>query len=196
MLIVAVNGSPNRYGETSFLLEQVLKACQELGAKTEMLHVMDALEGQEEPYCVACGSPCPETCHMVQGLADAYDLLRDADALVVGSPVYFGTLSGQLKSFWDKSRNLRSEKALVGKPAGALAVGNARFGGQETTVRAIHDILLVHGMRVVGDGSAASGAGHQGVYAQKPASEDTYAIERALVLAQGIVEAAGAARGA
>lgn len=196
MLIVGVNGSPSRHGETAQLTLLVLKACEELGARTEMLQVMDALEGQEEPYCVACASPCPETCHMVEHLADAYDLLRDADALVVGSPVYFGTVSGQLKSFWDKSRNLRREKALVNKPGGALAVGAARFGGQETTVRAIHDILLVHGMRVVGDGSAASGAGHQGVYAQRPVADDAYAAERARVMAEGLVEAVRAAKGA
>lgn len=189
MLVVGVNGSPNRYGETAYLVDQVLKACAELGATTEMLHVMDALEEQEEPYCVACGTPCPETCHTVQNLADAYDLLRDADALVVGSPVYFGTLSAPLKAFWDKSRNLRGEKALVGKPGGALSVGAGRFGGQETTVRAIQDIFLVHGMRVAGDGSLASGGGHQGVCAQRPASEDSNALERARVLAEALVEA-------
>ena len=191
MLVVGVNGSPNRYGETAQLIDLVLKRCEELGAKTEILHVMDALEGQEEPYCVACGTPCPETCHTVAGLADAYDLLRDADALVVGSPVYFGTLSGQLKAFWDKSRNLRGEKALVGKPGAAVAVGAGRFGGQETTVRAVHDIFLVHGMTVVGDASAGSGAGHQGVYAQRPVSEDSHAAERARVLAEGLTEVAG-----
>ena len=110
--------------------------------------------------------------------------------------MYFGTVSAQFKAFWDKSRNLRREKALVNKPGGALAVGAARFGGQETTVRAIHDIFLVHGMRVVGDGSAASGAGHQGVYGQKPVADDEYAAERARVLAEGLVEAASAAKGA
>jgi multimeric flavodoxin WrbA len=189
MLIVGVNGSPQRAGNTYMLLDAVLKRCAELGARTEIIHVMDALEEQEEPYCVACATPCPETCHTFSGLADAYDLLRDADALVVGSPVYFGTLSGQLKAFWDKSRNLRGEKALVNKPAGAVAVGAGRFGGQETTIRAIQDILLVHGMRIIGDGSMASGAGHQGVAAQRPSDTDSAAIERAKVLAEGLVEA-------
>jgi len=189
MLVVGINGSPNRGGETATLLEQVLKVCAELGARTEMIQVMEALEGQDRPYCEACDSPCPETCHQVQNLADAYDLLRDADALVVGSPVYFGTVSAQLKAFWDKSRNLRGEKALVNKPGAAVSVGAARFGGQETTVRAIHDIFLVQGMRIIGDGSRKSGAGHQGAYAQRPVSEDTYALERARVLAEGLVEA-------
>lgn len=190
MLVVAVNGSPQRAGNTYALLDAVLARCAELGAKTEMLHVMDALEGQEEAYCVACSTPCPETCHQQPALADAYDLLRDADALVVGSPVYFGTASGQLKSFWDKSRNLRGEKALVNKPGGAVACGAGRFGGQETTVRAIQDIMLVHGMRVVGDGSSASGPGHQGVCAQRPATGDAEALARARVMAEALVEAA------
>ncbi len=189
MFVVGVNGSPQRAGNTYFLLFAVLERCAELGARTEMIHVMDALEGQEAPYCVACATPCPETCHTFAGLADAYDLLRDADALVVGSPVYFGTVSGQLKAFWDKSRNLRGEKALINKPGGAVAVGASRFGGQETTIRAIQDIMLVHGMRVVGDASSASGAGHQGVAAQRPSGEDRVALERARVLAEALVEA-------
>lgn len=190
MLIVAVNGSPQRAGNTYALVDAVLKRCAELGARTEIIHVMDALEEQEEAYCVACATPCPETCHNSAPLADAYDLLRDADALVVGSPVYFGTLSGQLKAFWDKSRNLRGEKALTNKPAGVVAVGAGRFGGQETTVRAIQDILLVHGMRIIGDSSMESGPGHQGVCAQRPAETDASALERARVLAEGLVEAA------
>jgi multimeric flavodoxin WrbA len=188
MFVVGINGSPDRAGSTFALVDAALSRCREMGARTEVLHVMDALEGQDNPYCVACASPCPETCHENPNLADAYDLLRDCDGLIVGSPVYFGIVSGQLKSFWDKSRNLRREKALIGKPAGAMAVGAGRFGGQETTVRSIHDMLLVHGMLIVGDASRASGAGHQGVCAQRPAGEDTAALERARVLAEGVVE--------
>lgn len=190
MLVVGINGSPNQFGETRQLLDAVLKSCEDAGAKTEMIHVGEALEGQDRAYCEDCASPCPGTCHEIQNLADAYDLLRDADALVVGSPVYFGTLSAQLKAFFDKSRLLRKEKALLGKPGGALSVGNARFGGQETTVRAMHDILLVHGMRIVGDASMETGAGHQGVCGQRPVSDDAFAMERAKILGQGLAEAA------
>ncbi len=190
MLIVGINGSPNRSGNTAFLVEEILKQCASFGAETAIIHVMDALKGQERPYCVECATPCPEKCHQIEALNSAYQLLRKCDALVVGSPVYFGTLSAPLKSFWDKSRNLRGEKALVNKPAAAVAVGAARFGGQETTVRAIQDILLVHGMRIIGDASEGKGAGHQGVCAMRPAIEDSFAIERARVMAQGLYEAA------
>jgi multimeric flavodoxin WrbA len=188
MFIVGINGSPDRAGNTFSLVEAAVNRCREMGARAEILQVMDALEGQDEPYCVACASPCPETCHQNSNLADAYDLLRDCDGLIVGTPVYFGTVSGQLKSFWDKSRNLRGEKALMGKPAGAMAVAAARFGGQEIAVRAIHDILLVHGMFILGDASRSSGPGHHGVCAQRPAVEDAEALERARVIAEGIME--------
>lgn len=189
MFIVGINGSPDREGNTAYLVGEVLKACLKLGADTGLIHVMDALEGQERPYCIACGSPCPELCHRNANLAGAYDIIRKADALVIGSPVYFGTVSAQLKAFWDKSRNLRGEKALVGIPGGAVSVAAARFGGQETTVRAIQDIMLIHGMRVVGDASIGTGGGHQGVCAQRPSPDDEFARGRAKVLAEGLVEA-------
>jgi multimeric flavodoxin WrbA len=197
MMVVGLNGSPHRDGETAYLVRKVLEACAEMGASTLTIHVADALEGQDEPYCsVCCGelqdgglAPCPENCHRVEGLAQAYDLLRKADALVVGSPVYFGTVTAQLKAFWDKSRNLRAEKALVNKPAGAVVVGEAHFGGQENTLRTIHDILLLQGMRIVGDTSMASGAGHHGVCAQRPAAGDEDALRSGKVLAEAIMEA-------
>jgi multimeric flavodoxin WrbA len=200
MLVIGLNGSPNRDGETAALLRRVLEVCAEMGASTQLIHVADALEGQDEPYCsVCCGvtsdgglAPCPENCHRVEGLAEAYELLRKADALVVGSPVYFGTVTAQLKAIWDKSRNLRAEKALVNKPAGAVVVGEARFGGQESTLRTIHDILLLQGMRIVGDTSMTSGAGHHGVCAQRPVAEDKEALKRSRVLAEAVMEAVAA----
>jgi multimeric flavodoxin WrbA len=197
MLVVGLNGSPDRDGETAALLRRVLEACAERDVSTALIHVADALVGQDEPYCsVCCGytsggelAPCPENCHRVEELARAYELLRKADALVVGSPVYFGTVTAQLKAFWDKSRNLRAEKALINKPTGAVVVGEARFGGQENTLRTIHDILLLQGMRIVGDTSMASGAGHHGVCAQRPVAEDEEALKRCRVLAEAVMEA-------
>jgi len=181
--ILAVNGSPNRNGSTAFLLEKVLEAAREEGLDGRIFHVMDALKGQKNPFCMACSSPCKEACHQKDaGLKEACDLLEGAAAVVLGSPVYFGTVSGQLKAFWDKTRAVRSRKSLVGKPAGAVSVGAARFGGQETTLKALHDMLMIQGMSIVGEGTPEDDAGHQGVCAQRPAEEDAFAIERARIL--------------
>ncbi len=190
MYILAINGSPHRAGNTAFLLEKALEAAREEGIETKLLHVADALKDQKRPYCEACTSPCVEACHADTPLGEAVTLLEGCAGLILGSPVYFGIVSGQLKSFWDKTRAVRNRKSLVGKPAGALSVGAARFGGQETTVRALHDMLLVQGMQVAGDGTADTDGGHQGVCAQKPAEKDDFAIERAAILGRRIAREA------
>jgi len=77
---------------------------------------------------------------------------------------------------------------------GALAVGSARFGGQETTLRAIHDIMLCHGMTVVGDGFHDADCGHHGGCAQSPSSEDARGLDRAAILARRVYEVADATR--
>jgi multimeric flavodoxin WrbA len=183
LYILAVNGSPNPEGNTALLLREVLKAAGEEGVEGRMLQVMDVVKGQEMPFCTACSSPCRETCHgRYPILAEACRALEEASAVVLGSPVYFGTVTAQLKAFWDKTRAIRSRRSLVGKPAGAVAVGASRFGGQETTVRALHDMLLIQGMSVVGEGTSDTDAGHQGVCATRPAAEDAYAMERARIL--------------
>jgi multimeric flavodoxin WrbA len=61
-------------------------------------------------------------------------------------------------------------------------VGAARFGGQETTLKALHDMLLIQGLSIVGEGTSDTDAGHQGVCAHKPADQDAFAVERARIL--------------
>lgn len=188
VFIVAINGSPNKDGNTAFLLDQVLQAAAEAGAKTELLHSMEMLEGQEKPYCDACSSPCNETCYEDTELEKAFATIAKADALVLGSPVYFGTVSAQLKAIFDKSRAVRARKELAGKVGAAVSVGASRFGGQETTVRALHDIMMVHGMSIVSDSSVSATIGHHGVCAQKPAKDDADASKSARVIGVRLVE--------
>jgi multimeric flavodoxin WrbA len=189
MYILAINGSPNRSGNTAVLLQAVLDAAGAEGIEGRLIHVMDAVKGQKMPFCLACSSPCKEACHEKDaGLKEACDALEGAAAVVLGSPVYFGTVSAQLKALWDKTRGIRSRKSLVGKPAAAVSVGAARFGGQETTIKALHDMVLIQGMSIVGEGIGDADAGHQGVCAQKPAAEDSYALERAGILGRRLAQ--------
>ncbi|PKM48002.1 MAG: flavodoxin family protein [Firmicutes bacterium HGW-Firmicutes-8] len=195
MLIIGLNGSPQKEGNTAGLLLAALKAAHEMGAETRLLHVTDALHGIKQPFCINCTPVCEGACARENNLGEAFDLLRRADGIIIGSPVYFGTVSAQLKAFWDKSRVLRKEKVLVNVIGGAVAVGAARFGGQETTVKAIHDIMLVQGMTVIGDGYFADDAGHQGACAQRPSLEDTAGLLRAGVMGRRVAELAQATMG-
>lgn len=188
IFVVGINGSPNDDGNTAFLVRKVLQAAKEAGAATELLHVMDILKDQDKPFCDVCSSPCNESCYEDTRLEEAFETMAKADALVIGSPVYFGTVSAQLKAIFDKSRALRGKKAFAGTVGAAVSVGASRFGGQETTVRTIHDIMMVHGMTVVSDSSISESIGHHGVCGQRPAESDAEAIKSARVTGIRLVE--------
>ncbi len=186
MYIVALNGSHNKNGNTQFLLKEILNNCT--GAETEILNVHEIMSELSLPFCVSCCTPCDARCYKGTKLEEAFFKVTRADAVIVGSPVYFRGVTAQLKAFFDKTRKIRAEKAWIGKPAAAVAVGASKYGGQEKVIEQIHDMLLVNGMTVIADSSSSSGAGHSGVAAQRPAEKDDYAITRAKVLAESIME--------
>ena len=78
------------------------------------------------------------------------DLLA-ADAVVLGSPTYYGTMAAGVKDLLDRSVELHGQ--LEGKVGGAFASAGGVGGGQQTTIVAILQALLVHGMVLQGDPS-------------------------------------------
>ena len=75
------------------------------------------------------------------------DLLA-ADGIIMGSPVYFGTMAAELKSLIDES--VKHYGKFTGKVGGAFASSGAIGGGTETTVLDILKAMLIHGMIVQG----------------------------------------------
>ena len=75
--------------------------------------------------------------------------LLSADGIILGSPVYYGTMAAELKKFIDESVKLHGK--LDGKVGGAFASSGVMGGGLETTVLDILNSLMVHGMIVKGD---------------------------------------------
>lgn len=188
MVLIGLNGSPRAKGNCSFLLDLALQSAKEEGIEVKRFEVHELMLNQEKPYCDACSSPCNRSCFENTLLDEAFEEIKKAGGLILASPVYFGTVSAQLKAFWDKTRALRSEKALVGKVGGAIAVGATRFGGQETTLRTLHDMMLIHGMSIVAEGTVGTDAGHQGVCSTAPSREDEFAQKRAVILGKRLAE--------
>lgn len=186
MLILGLNGSPNTAGNTVFMLNQALEAAEEMGATTKLIHVAELVETTDKLFCDACTNPCAGVCYQDTPLEKLFELIRTADGIIMGSPVYFGTVAAPLKLLWDKSRALRKEKALVDVVGAALSVGASRFGGQESTVRVLQDMMLVHGMTLVGDGNYLDDPGHQGASAQKPAAQDPQSVKRCRILGRRV----------
>ncbi len=188
MLLVGLNGSPNKEGNTKFLLRKVMDKAESLGAETAIIEVDEVLAKAKHSFCKVCSNPCSAVCFRDTELERAFELLVKADGIVFGSPVYFGSITGQLKAFFDKTRYLRNKKALYNKVAAGVTVATSKYGGQETTMKALHDIMLVHGMIIVADGFGEDDCGHHGVCAHRPAYEDEFAIKRAEILGKRLVE--------
>ena len=78
-----------------------------------------------------------------------------ADGLIVGSPVYFGTMAAQLKQVLDEFVGVR--KKMENKVGAVFATSGDPSGGKETTMMSIIQALLIYGMIIVGDPMSATG---------------------------------------
>ncbi len=94
------------------------------------------------------------------------DELPDVDGLILGSPVYYGLPSANIKEFIDAS--IKYHGRLEGKVGGAFASSGGTHTGAETTIMAITKALLVHGMVVQG----TSGTNHYGAASVGAPDED------------------------
>lgn len=186
MYVLGLNGSHNDDGNTAFLLKEILSECEKGGAKTRLASVHQAVLSAKTPFCVCCSSPCSKVCYKGTALDELYDEVDKADVVIFGSPVYFGSMTAQLKAFFDKTRDARSRKAWLGKYAAAVTSGGSKYGGQERTVEHIHACALVSGMTIIGN-SSELGMGHFGVSAHSPAREDEYAIAQCKSMAKRIL---------
>jgi len=125
-----------------------------------------------------------EGVQQVQGaqavLKDTQTVTKDdfatCDALIAGSPVYFGAMASELKGVFDRFVGVR--KKMEGKVGAAFATGGDPSGGKETTMLSILQAMLIYGMVIVGDPMDATG--HYGVACT--GIPDKTAIENAKML--------------
>jgi len=74
--------------------------------------------------------------------------LLEADGIIVGSPTYYGMMSGKIKTFFDESVDIHGK--LAGKVGAAFTSSGGTASGAETTLLSILKAMLVHGMIVQG----------------------------------------------
>jgi multimeric flavodoxin WrbA len=94
-------------------------------------------------------------------MKEVYSGFEWADAVLIGTPVYQGTLSGQAKVVLDRMRAFAASNphGLRGKVGAAVADGGDRIGGQELAIRAITDFYLINEMVPVGGGAFGANLG-------------------------------------
>ena len=104
MKALLINGGPRKNWSTAQMLEQAMKGAADAGAEVEMVHLYDeAFRGCIS--CFACKRKNATTnglCAYKDALAPILEKAREADILVIGSPIYFSHPTGPVRSFMER----------------------------------------------------------------------------------------------
>lgn len=105
MHVLAINGSPRKKWNTATLLTKALEGAASQGATTELIHLYD-LTYKGCTSCFACkliGGVSYGRCALQDELRPVLEKIENSvDVLLLGSPIYFGCASGELRSFLER----------------------------------------------------------------------------------------------
>lgn len=145
MNVLLINGSPRKKGNTNRLLEEVASQLEKNGISSEIVHIGNgAVRG-----CSACGQ-CGRNggrCIFDDDICNTLiDKMAQSDALIVGSPVYYGAPAGQVLSLIQRMAYAGGAN-MQGKPAAAIAV--CRRGGATAAFQALQMPFQMLNMPIV-----------------------------------------------
>ncbi len=142
MKVLLINGSPHTNGCTYTALNEVAAILEQEGINTEIIQVGNKnIRG-----CIACGQCRSKgTCVIDETIADISEKFKEADGLIVGSPVYYASANGTLISFLD--RLFYSSGFDKTMKVGACVV-SCRRGGASATFDELNKYFTIAGMPV------------------------------------------------
>ena len=145
MNILAIMASPRLYGNTNYLTDQALDAAQQLGAKTEKI-VLNQYNIHPCDGHINCASL--SKCAHQDDAVKILDKFREADGVILATPVYYYNTTAQMKAFIDRNYFFyKHQTPYKAKAAGIIVV--AEESGLEDTVKTLN--FLLHEMKVPED---------------------------------------------
>jgi len=143
MKVLLINGSPNKQGCTYTALHEIEKILQKHQIETEIFYLGKRPIGG----CIACRI-CRNTgeCFQTDILQDLSKRLDEFDALIVGSPVYYASATGQLTAFLDRLFYSCGRK-LSGKPGASVV--SCRRGGATAAFDQLNKYFAINNMPIV-----------------------------------------------
>lgn len=176
MKVLILNGSPHANGNTAIALQEMVKIFQQEKIDVELINVgSKAIRG-----CIGCNA-CGEKgkCVFDDEVNEIAEKFRDADGLVLGTPVYYSCVNGTLESLLQ--RLFYSSSFDKTMKVGASVV-IARRGGCSATFDALNKFFTISGMPV------ASSQYWNSVHGGAPgdASEDAEGLQTVRVLARNM----------
>jgi multimeric flavodoxin WrbA len=152
--VVVILGSPRKKGNSAVLAARIAEGARRAGATVEtvFLHGLNIAPCNS---CYACQKPRSKGCAIKDAMQDLYRKLIAAESWVIASPVYWFTMSAQMKIFMDRCFALPAyaKKPFAGKRiAIAMTYGDADpFGsGCVNALRTFQDAFKYTGATIVG----------------------------------------------
>jgi len=177
MKVLGIVCSPRKKGNTEILVQEALTSARESGAETELLRVSE----MKIAPCDGCRT-CVQSgeCRIKDDMQKIYKKLLEADAIILGSPVYFWTVSSQAKTLMDRTYALRyPNHRLKNKVGGAIVATGRR--GSVNALSTINNFFLGHDMQVTGLGISGYGTEKGEVKQDKRAMEAAKSLGKQLV---------------
>ena len=103
MKTIILNGSPRKNWNTAMMLKEAQRGAESVGAETEYIDLFD-LTYTGCRSCLACKRKGAERCHCFwkDDLSPLIDRIFDADALIIGSPIYLGDITSQVHALIER----------------------------------------------------------------------------------------------
>jgi len=104
MKVIAINGGPRKGWNTAMLLEKALEGAKSHGAQTELIHLYD-LNYKGCVSCFACKTKDGKSygkCAVRDELTSVLNKIEECDAMILGSPIYIGNVTGEMRSFLER----------------------------------------------------------------------------------------------
>jgi multimeric flavodoxin WrbA len=188
LVVLGVSGSP-RLKATHYAVNEALGYARERhGVETDYFTVHRKTIG----FCAHCDACVRKKkgCVFDDDMQELYPKLLRADALILGSPVYQGQISGQLKAVLDRCRAIVAgdPHAFRDKVGMGICIGGDRNGGQEPALHALIDFFIINQMMPVGGGSFGANLG-AALWSKDKGAEGVKADEEGLEAVRRTVDA-------
>ena len=143
MKVLLLNGSPRGKQCTYTALEAIAKRLEALGIDTEIFNI----GAKPIAGCIGCAA-CRSTgrCFQEDGVNEFVEKMKNADGLIVGSPVHYAAASGHVTAFLDRAFYSGSS-AFQGKPAAAIV--SCRRGGASAAFDQLNKYFSISNMPIV-----------------------------------------------
>ncbi len=154
-----ISGSP-RIGSTEYVVKEALTYAEKVYAVQTKYF---SCRKKKLLFCIHCDHCVKKKqgCIFTDDMEEVYKAMEWANAFIIGTPVYQGTVSGQIKVVLDRCRALVAKNPYFfrGKVGAAVAVGGDRIGGQELAIQIILNFYVISEIIPVGGGSFGANLG-------------------------------------